>query len=94
MDQATSQPADKPDEKIVIYGTEWCGDCRRARRFLDQHNILYQWINIDRDKQAEQFVLNSNGGMRSVPTIVFPDHSILVEPSSYRLAEKLGIENL
>jgi mycoredoxin len=88
------QPTDRPTEKIIIYGTEWCGDCRRARRFFDQHNIPYLWINIDRDKEAEQFVLNANRGMRSVPTIVFADQSMLVEPSSYLLAEKLGIQNL
>jgi mycoredoxin len=83
---------DHPSEKIIIYGTEWCGDCRRARRLLDQHNIPYQWINIDRDREAERFVLANNGGMRSVPTIVFPDQSILVEPSSYLLAKKLDIQ--
>jgi mycoredoxin len=83
---------DHPSEKIIIYGTEWCGDCRRARRLLDQHNIPYQWINIDRDREAERFVLANNGGMRSVPTIVFPDQSILVEPSSHLLAKKLDIQ--
>lgn len=83
---------DHPSEKIIIYGTEWCGDCRRARRLLDQHNIPYQWINIDRDREAERFVLATNGGMRSVPTIVFPDQSMLVEPSSYLLAKKLDIQ--
>jgi mycoredoxin len=83
---------DEPSEIIIIYGTEWCGDCRRARRFLDQHKIPYQWINIDRDREAEQFVRATNGGMRSVPTIVFPDKTILVEPPSYLLAKKLGIE--
>jgi mycoredoxin len=88
MDQSEEIPV----QKIVIYGTEWCGDCRRARRFFDEHSIPYQWINIDRDKEAEQFVLMTNGGMRSVPTIVFPDQSILVEPTSYMLAEKLGIQ--
>jgi mycoredoxin len=85
---------DQPGEKIIIYGTEWCGDCRRARRFFDQHKIAYQWINIDRDRQAERFVLATNGGMRSVPTIVFPDKSILVEPSTHLLIEKLGIQTL
>jgi mycoredoxin len=88
------QPMEKSDEKIIIYGTEWCGDCRRARRFFDQNGIPYLWINIDRDKDAERFVLKTNGGMRSVPTIVFPDHSILVEPSSHRIAEKLGLQTL
>jgi mycoredoxin len=88
------EPVDKSDEKIIIYGTEWCGDCRRARRFFDQHDIPYLWINIDRNQEAERFVLATNGGMRSVPTIVFPDQSILVEPSSYLLAQKLGIQTL
>lgn len=80
------------DRKITIYGTTWCGDCRRARNFLDKHHIAYQFINIDTDKEAEQFVLKVNKGMRSVPTIVFEDGSILVEPSNQALAIKLGIK--
>lgn len=80
------------DRKIIIYGTTWCGDCRRARNFLDRHRIAYQFINIDTDKEAEQFVLQVNKGMRSVPTIVFEDGSILVEPSNQALAMKLGIK--
>lgn len=76
---------------IIVYGTDWCGDCRRARHFLDRHRVTYQWINIDRDKAGEQFVLKTNQGLRRVPTIVFSDGSILVEPSNSQLAEKLGI---
>lgn len=74
---------------IIVYGSDWCGDCRRARRYLNEHQIPYQWINIDRDKQAELYVKSVNRGMRSVPTIVFQDGSILVEPSNAQLAEKL-----
>jgi mycoredoxin len=77
--------------KIVIYGTEWCGDCRRTKRFFQEHNIGYQWINIDKDKIGEQFVLRVNQGMRSVPTVVFPDGTILVEPSNRELAEKFVV---
>lgn len=80
------------DRKIIIYGTIWCGDCRRARNFLDKHHIAYQFINIDTDIEAEQFVLKVNKGMRSVPTILFEDGSILVEPSNQALAMKLGIK--
>ncbi len=79
------------DTKILVYGTEWCGDCLRVRRFLDQKNIPYVFINIDHDKEGEKFVKTTNHGMRSVPTIVFEDGSILVEPSTKRLADKLGI---
>jgi len=80
-----------PDMKIVVYGTEWCNDCRRAKRFFQERNIEYQWVNIDQDKKGEQFVLKTNKGMRSVPTIVFSDGAILVEPTNTELAKKLGI---
>jgi mycoredoxin len=79
------------EPKIVVYGTNWCGDCLRTRYFLDRHHIPYTFINIDKDKQAEQFVFQTNHGMRSVPTIVFEDESILVEPSTTVLAMKLDI---
>jgi mycoredoxin len=80
-----------PEKNIVVYGTNWCGDCLRTRYFLDTHHIPYTFINIDRDKAAEQFVIHTNRGMRSVPTIVFEDGSILVEPSTTVLGRKLDI---
>ena len=78
-----------PNSIIIVYGTNWCGDCLRARRVLEKREIQYEWINIDQDKQAERFVLEHNNGMRSVPTIVFPDGSIIVEPKFSLLVEKL-----
>lgn len=77
--------------KITVYATRWCGDCRRARRFLEKHQIPFEWIDIDHDPKAEQYVLEVNHGMRSVPTIVFEDGSILVEPSNAQLESKLNI---
>jgi len=79
------------DGKIIIYGTNWCGDCRRTQRFLQQNDIGYHFINIDQDKDGERYVIKVNRGMRSVPTIIFPDGSILVEPSNAQLAKKLEI---
>lgn len=80
-----------PHETITIYGSDWCGDCRRAKRFLSLNNISFDWIDIEKDRAGEQFVLKTNRGMRSIPTIVFPDGSILVEPSNTALASKLGL---
>jgi mycoredoxin len=76
---------------IVVYGTTWCGDCFRTRRFLDKNAVKYRWINIDEDKSGEQLVLKLNRGMRSVPTIIFGDGSVLVEPGTPTLAQKLGL---
>ena len=79
------------DQPIMVYGADWCIDCRRAKRFLTQYNIVYHWVNIEQDKEGEQIVLKLNRGMRSIPTIIFKDGSILVEPSTGELARKLGI---
>jgi mycoredoxin len=67
---------------IKMYATTWCGDCRMAKRWFDAHGIPYDYINIETDERAAAEVLRINRGMRSVPTIVFPDGSILVEPSA------------
>lgn len=75
-------------QKITMYATPWCGDCWRAKRWFAVHGIPYDSINIDRDDQAAAYVIQINGGMRSVPTIVFPDGSVLVEPSARALAAK------
>ena len=75
--------------KITVYGTKYCGDCYRALNFLRAHNISFEWIDIDQNKTAEQFVLRINQGNRSVTTIQFLDGSILVEPTSAELAHKL-----
>lgn len=78
-------------EKIKMYATTWCGDCRFAKRWLDAHGIPYEYINIEEDESAAEIVLKVNKGARSVPTIVFPDGSVLVEPTARELAAKFSV---
>ena len=77
--------------KIIMYGTNWCYETRRARAVFDQNNIPYDYIDIDQDMEARKYVESVNRGYRSVPTIVFPDGSILTEPSTSELNRKLGL---
>ena len=74
-----------------MYGTMWRGDCLRARSFLKRHGIPYEWVDISRDPAGLESVMQVNGGMRSVPTILFPDGSILIEPNKRELTEKFEI---
>lgn len=76
-------------DMIKIYGTTWCGDTKRALRIFMERNIPYEWVDIQKDKAAEKIVQEINNGYKSVPTIIFPDGSILVEPSNKKLEEKL-----
>jgi len=77
--------------KIKVYATTWCGDCRMAKRWFDSHSIPYEYINIEEDEEAAKFVAKVNNGYQSVPTIVFPDGSVLVEPSPRQLAQKFSL---
>lgn len=80
-----------PEETLVVYGADWCSDCWRTKRFLVEHRIPFRWIDIERDREGEQFVLKANKGLRVIPTLVFQDGSLLVEPSNAELAAKLGV---
>ncbi len=74
--------------QIVMYTTEVCADCRRAKAFFEAHHVAYLQIRIEGDEEATRFVSEVNKGMQSVPTIVFPDGAVLVEPSWAELRRK------
>lgn len=76
--------------QIVMYAVEWCPDCRRAKFFFKRKNIDVLEVDVNTDKKAEEFVKNLNNGFRSVPTIIFPDGSMMVEPSSAELEARFS----
>jgi len=79
------------DTMITMYGTLWCGDCKRAKKFLGEQRIQYDYVDVEHDADGLAFIERVNSGKQIVPTIVFPDGSILVEPSNAELAVKLGL---
>jgi len=87
-DAAQMHPT-RDGRRILMYSTTWCGDCRRAKRVFAALGVEYTEINIEENAVAAELVMRLNDGMRSVPTILFPDGSMLVEPSSVALEAKL-----
>lgn len=76
---------------LRVLGTTWCSDCTRSKAFLSAHHVDFEWIDIELDEAGADEVASHNGGERIVPTIVFEDGTILVEPSDEELAGALGI---
>lgn len=76
--------------QIVMYATEYCSDCMRAKKFLEANNIPYIRVGLEDNQEATEFVIQVNNGYRSVPTIVFPDGSVLVEPTWDELKQKFN----
>ena len=80
------------NEAIRVYGAKWYGDCFREKIIPGNHQINYQWIDIEHDKIAKAFVSQANDGCIVIPTILFNDGSVLVDPTSLQLRRKLGLE--
>ncbi|MBP7774155.1 NrdH-redoxin [Candidatus Woesebacteria bacterium] len=70
---------------IQFYGAAWCGDCRRAKAYLDERGAKYDYIDIEQDPAAADMVVSLTKGFRSIPTIVFPNGKVLIEPSNVEL---------
>ncbi len=82
----------KTPSQIVMYSTEYCPDCHRAKKFFETNGIEYLKVGLENNEDATLFVMDINNGNRSVPTIIFPDGSVLVEPSWEELREKTAIQ--
>ena len=74
---------------VVMYGTSWCGDCRRTKKVLEKRGVDYVWVDVEKEKGAREEMLRLNGGDRRVPTILFPDGGVLVDPTIPQLNERL-----
>ncbi len=79
---------------ITVYGTTWCPDCKQAKQFFGEQRVQYVNVDIEQDAKAIAFVEKLNKGKRVIPTIIFPDGAVLVEPSNAELAQKLGLQTM
>ena len=84
------QPEDH-SHHITVYGTPWCSDCKRAKKFLGEQRIHYDWVDVDENRDALALIERVNNGTRITPTIRFPDGTYLAEPTDAELAAKLGL---
>jgi thioredoxin reductase (NADPH) len=78
--------------EIKVYGAPWCPDCKRAKKFLGEQRVMYDWIDIEADEKSRTYVEALQNGGRTIPTIEFEDGSYLLEPSNDELAKKLGLQ--
>ena len=80
------------DQKIEVFGASWCPDCKRAKQFLGDQRIAFEWHDVELEPQGLEIVREHNNGNDVIPTVVFPDGTILSEPSNEELANKIGLD--
>jgi mycoredoxin len=75
-------------ERITVYGANWCGDCRRTKRWLDASGTPYTWIDRDADPALRARL--ADAGYLAIPIVLIPGGTILVEPSNAELATAIA----
>lgn len=68
-------------ERLVVYSSSWCPDCRNAKRVLHEAETSFDEVDIDQDPVAEALVLERSGGRRVVPTLRFGDRVWAFNPA-------------
>lgn len=79
-----------PAGALTLYVSEWCPDCRRARRVLEEAEVPFEEIDIDRDRGAEELIQARAGGRRVVPTLRFAERFWAFNPATPLLRRLLG----
>lgn len=81
-----------PYEGIRVAGTLWSPASHGVKDFLSRNRIPYQWLDIEKDKEALALVESVSEGLHRVPVVFFPDGSYLIEPDFRTLAGKAGLQ--
>jgi mycoredoxin len=73
---------------ITMYGADWCGDCRRSKKLLDELGVDYEYIDVEAIESAADEA-RAISGRANIPVVTFPDGSHFVEPSDAELRAKV-----
>lgn len=74
--------------EVKVYGAGWCEDTEATRNHLDSLGVPYEYIDVDKDPQAQAWVKEQNGGKQRTPTVDIRGR-IVVEPDEKQLEEAL-----
>jgi mycoredoxin len=73
----------------LVYCRSWCGDCRRALKWLDDQGYEYETVDIEEDLSARDRVVELAGKVVT-PTFVIGGDTCVVNFDPEVLREQLG----
>jgi mycoredoxin len=76
--------------QLTMYTTSWCGFCRNLKKQLNRAGIEVTEIDIEHDAAAAEYVMSVNGGNQTVPTLMFPDGTTMVNPTAAQVRARLA----
>lgn len=76
--------------KIIIYGTDSCPWCHKAREFMKEHKVKFTDKNVGEDRKAAAEMIKKSG-QQGVP-VIDVDGEIIVGFDEDRLRKLLKIK--
>lgn len=76
---------------LKLYGASWSPDSDRVKKFLGEHKVHYDWLDIDTDEDAARKVVDVSNGKKVIPVLIMEDGSVLIAPSDEELMKKLNL---
>jgi glutaredoxin len=79
--------------EVIVYGADWCGDCRRSEALLKALKVDYEKKDVEQSAEFTEEARNISG-RTNIPVILFADGKHLVEPSDPELHAELTVRGL
>lgn len=73
---------------ITMYGADWCRDCVRSKKLLDDMRVDYTYVDLIEEPAGADRALEISG-RTNIPVIAFSDGTHFVEPSDAELRTKI-----
>jgi thioredoxin reductase (NADPH) len=89
--QASYRPA---FEGIRVLGTRWSPRSYELRDFLARNHVPYQWIDVElsaNDPETKRLLDALGPEAASLPVVLFPDGTKLLQSSPAQVAQKVGL---
>jgi glutaredoxin len=79
--------------QVKVYGADWCGMTRRTLSHLDLLGVRYEYINVEQDREASEWVKQQNNGKEKKPTLEVAG-TVLCTPANAELEDVLRRERI
>jgi len=81
--------------KVKLYAISTCGWCKKAKNFLNENNIEFEFEDVDllegEEKERAREEVARHNPRKSYPTIIIDGEVVIVGFDADKLKEALGI---
>ncbi|MDP7324474.1 MAG: glutaredoxin domain-containing protein [Candidatus Woesearchaeota archaeon] len=81
----------KKSDKVVVYSTDACPWCHKAKDFLDEMKVEYEDLNVGTDEKARNDMIEKSGQM-GVPVLDVKG-TIIIGFDEPKIREALGLDS-